>query len=1197
MFARFFIDRPIFAWVVSLVILLGGGVAYFSLPTELYPNITPPTVQVTASYPGANAQVVANTVAAPIEQQVNGVEKMLYMSSQSTNDGNYTLTVTFEIGTDVNLAQVLVQNRVALALPQLPPQVQLEGVNTKKSSPSVLLVINLISPDRRYDSVYMSNFATIQLKDELLRLDGVGDILMLGQRDYSMRLWLDPYKMATRGLTASDVISAIQSQNVQVAAGTVGQQPVPLGQPFQLTMSAQGRLDTERQFGDIILKTGAPSGSGGDSTTSSPGPSSPVVYVRDVARVELGAQNYDITNTGDGQPSTSMAVFLLPGANALAVGDAIKQRMKELKSRFPPGLEYDYYYDTTPFIQRSIEEVLNTLVIAVLLVGAVVLFFLQDWKAMILPMIDVPVSLVGTFAVMAALGFSLNNLTLFGLVLAIGIVVDDAIMVLENIERLIATGLDARTATIKAMDELTGPIVAITLVLSSVFLPSCFIPGLTGQFYRQFALTIAASVIISAVNAMTLTPSRAVSIFRSEEGRPDGGHPKKEALPWWIFGIVGGLLTVWLAPRLLASEFWRIQLPGPVAEFARIPQNEDARSLQKWLYRGVMFTPGLLVGLPVGWFLIGPVNAVLGWIFRTFNRLFDGITAAYGWTVAKLLRLSVIVLVLYVGLLGLTWWRVATAPTGFIPTQDQGYLVVNIQLPDSASVQRTDAVLAQIDQIARDIPGVAHTVGVSGESFVTTTNSPNLGTMFVGLKPFEQRTQAEYDAVIAAELQQQCSQEIDGALVNVFRAPPIQGLGNAGGFRLQTEQRGYVDLAELQTMTDQLVQGAHADPHYAVVFTLYRAYTPQLFVDIDRAKVQSLQVPIQDVFTTLQVYMGGYYVNQFNKFGRTWQVNIQADPESRTSADILKQLFVRSSPKQGQGQMVPLGTLLSAENSTGPLSVTRYNMYTSASVMGIPAPGVSSGTVVEEMTHLARQLDVPFEWTEMTFLQVKAGNIAFLIFSLGTVLVYFVLAAKYESWRLPLAVILVVPMCLLAAVTGMAIARMPVDIFVQIGFLVLVALACKNAILIVEFAHEQQLKGDELHQATQGAARIRFRPIIMTSVAFIGGVYPLVVATGAGAEMRQSLGTAVFSGMIGVALFGIFLTPVFFFVIMRWGSLQQASTVSVPQPAASTGDGAGTPRDLAQGVPAPNVSFRRAEDGSTANARAPTGQDGRDGAH
>jgi multidrug efflux pump len=1168
MFARFFIDRPIFAWVVSLVILLGGGVAYFALPTEPYPNITPPTVQVTASYPGANAVVVANTVAAPIEQQVNGVERMLYMSSQSTNDGNYTLTVTFEIGTDVNMAQVLVQNRVALAQPQLPSQVQLEGVNTKKTSPSILLVINILSPDRRYDPVYMSNFATIQLKDELLRINGVGDIQMPGERDYSMRLWLDPYKMATRGLTASDVISAIQSQNVQVAAGAVGQQPVPAGQPLQLTMSALGRLDTERQFGDIILKTGAGNGSPGDSTSSAGGPSAPVIYVRDVARVELGAQTYDQTATADGQPSTNMAVFLLPGANALEVADAIKQRMKELKPRFPPGLEYDFYYDTTPFIQRSVEEVVNTLVIAIVLVGAVVLFFLQDWKAMILPMIDVPVSLIGTFAVMAALGFSLNNLTLFGLVLAIGIVVDDAIMVLENIERLIATGLDARTATIKAMDELTGPIVAITLVLSSVFLPSCFVPGLTGQFYRQFALTIAASVIISAVNALTLTPSRAVSIFKTEEA----GHSKKEALPWWIFGVIGGFLTVSLLPRFLDGHFGVPAAPA-----------EDASSLYKRLYSVATFAPGLLIGLAAGWFLIRPVNALLGWFFRLFNRVFDGITAVYGWTVGKLLRVSVVVLLVYGGLLALTGWRVATAPTGFIPVQDQGYLLVNAQLPDSASVQRTDAVLSKIDALARAIPGVSHTVGFSGVSFLTTTNGSNLGTIFIGLKPFEERTAAEYDEVVAGKLQQQCNREIDGAIVSVFRAPPIQGLGNAGGFKLQTEQRGYMDLAELQTMTDELVARANTDPHYAGVFTLYRAYTPQLFVDIDRAKVQSLQVPMQDVFTTLQLYMGGYYVNQFNKFGRTWQVNIQAEPSARTSADILKQLFVRSSPRQGQGQMIPLGTLVRASDSTGPLAVMRYNMYTSAAVNGIPAPGVSSGTIVEKMTELARESDTAFEWTEMTFLQVKAGNIAFLIFGLGTVLVYLVLAAKYESWNLPLAVILVVPMCLLAAVTGMGIARLPVDIFVQIGFLVLVALACKNAILIVEFAHEQHQQGIGLHEATEGAARIRFRPIIMTSLAFIGGVYPLVVATGAGAEMRQSLGTAVFSGMIGVALFGIFLTPVFFFVLARLGGDKRADATVVPAAAASAVSADGTSRVASEGSP-PIESLNMAEDGRNIHA-------------
>jgi multidrug efflux pump len=1146
MLARFFIDRPIFAWVVSLVILLGGAVAYRFLPVELYPNITPPTVQVTASYPGANAKVVADVIAAPIEQQVNGVERMLYMSSQSTNDGNYTLTVTFEIGTDVNIAQVLVQNRVALALPQLPAQVQLQGVNTKKSSPDILLVVNLISPDGRYNNLYLSNFATIQLKDELARLKGVGDVLIFGERDYSIRLWLDPDKLATRSLTCADVVSAVQNQNVQVAAGAVGQQPVPKGQQLQLSLNALGRLETEKQFGNIVLKTGTPTQSG---------VATPVVHVRDVARVELGAQNYDQTTTADGLPSVGIAIFLLPGANALEVADSVKQRMKDLKGRFPPGLEYDILYDTTPFISQSVEEVINTLLIAVLLVALVVLFFLQDWKAMILPMIDVPVSLVGTFAVMAALGFSLNNLTLFGLVLAIGIVVDDAIMVLENIERLMATGLDARAATIKAMDELTGPIVAITLVLSSVFLPSCFIPGLTGQFYRQFALTIAASVIISAVNAMTLTPSRAVSIFRTE-----AGEAKKEALPWWLFGILGGFCTVWLAPRFLAGHLGLPEAPG-----------DEAGGLQKWLTWGITFAPGLVVGLAAGWFLIRPVNAVLGWVFRGFNRVFDRVTAAYGWFVGKLLRVSAVVAVLYAGLLFLTWWRVDSAPTGFIPTQDQGYLLVNVQLPDSASVQRTEAIMTRIEHIARAVPGVTHTVSVSGQSFLQGTNGSNFGSMFVILKPFEERRgRAEYDAVVAAKIQRQVVAEVEGALVGVFRAPPIHGLGNAGGFKLQTEQHGYVDLSDLQTQTDKLVQRANAEPLYAGVFTLYRAHTPQIFVDIDREKVQSLQVPMQDVFTTLQVYMGGLYVNQFNKFGRTWQVNIQAEARFRTSADVLKQLKVRSSPGPGQGpgQMVPLGTLVRADPSSGPVQVMRYNMYASAAVNGIPAPGVSSGTVVAEMNRLARELDVSFEWTEMTFLQVQAGNVALLIFALGTVLVYLVLAAKYESWRLPLAVILVVPLCLLAAVTGMAVASLPVDIFVQIGFLVLVGMACKNAILIVEFAQQERQEGKGLHEAAREAARIRFRPIIMTSFAFTLGVFPLVVASGAGAEMRQSLGTAVFAGMIGVTLFGIILTPAFFYVLMALGGRRRAEAAPVVVASAATaGDGEDKPRSRAEPLP------------------------------
>jgi multidrug efflux pump len=1158
MFARFFIDRPIFAWVLSLVIILIGGVAIIFLPIDLYPNITPPTITVTASYPGASANVVADTVAAPIEQQVNGVEGMMYMSSQSTNDGIYNLTVTFEIGADLNMAQVLVENRVTQALPLLPSQVQLQGVTTKKKSPSILLAVSLVSPDGRYDDLYMSNFATIQVRDELLRVKGVGDIVMFGQRDYSMRIWLDPNKLATRNLTAVDVVNAIQSQNIQVAAGQIGQEPVPPGQQLQLPMNALGRLETEQQFGDIIVKTGdvsatdqsgaataAGQGSTGQATSRSSQATmetvypvaTPVVRVRDVAKIELSALNYDIASRLDGQPSAGLGVFQLPGSNALGVADAVRQRMEELRNRFPPGLDYRIIYDTTPFIQQSVDEVYRTLIIAVLLVALVVLFFLQDWKAMILPMIDVPVSLVGTFAVMALLGFSLNNLTLFGLVLAIGIVVDDAIVVLENIERLIATGLDARTATLKAMEEITGPIVAITLVLSCVFLPSAFVPGLTGQFYRQFAVTIAVAMIISAINAMTLTPSRAVAIFRTEEGG-QGGELKKEALPWWIFAIAGGVATTWLGRTFFAE---RIMLAMP--------------NSSRWISYALLaacFIPGALAGGVIGWFIIGPVNAALGWCFRKFNDFFGWVTRLYGWTVSRLLRLSAIVLVVYGGLLFLTFWSLARAPTGFIPTQDQGYLLVNAQLPDSASVQRTREVMSQIDEIARQIPGIAHTVGVSGQSFLLGSNGSNLGSMFVVLDPFEQRrTRDRYDEAIALQLQRQCAEKVEDAIVSVFRAPPVRGLANAGGFQLQVEQRGFVDLNALQASTDQLVQKANTDPHFAGVFTLFRANTPQLFVDINRTKVESLQVPLHDLFTTMQVDMGGMYVNQFNRFGRTWWVAAEAAPEFRTSPGEVHELRVRNL----QGEMVPLGTVAQVQHVTGPILVMRYNMYASASVNGNTAPGVSSGEVINTMTKLADELGVPFEWTQLTYLQVQAGNVTLLIFALGTVLVYLVLAAKYESWRLPLAVILVVPLCILAAVTGMLIARLPVDIFVQIGLLVLVGLASKNAILIVEFARDLHAQGKDLHESAVQASLIRFRPIIMTSLAFIFGVLPLVIASGAGAEMRRSLGTAVFSGMIGVTLFGIFLTPVFFFVLLWLRERRQPPPRPASQfVAAATGD-------------------------------------------
>ncbi|HYT90902.1 MAG TPA: efflux RND transporter permease subunit [Gemmataceae bacterium] len=1165
MFARFFIDRPVFAWVLSIVITLIGAVAVFVLPVDQYPPITPPTVQVTTSYPGASAQVVADTIAAPIEQQVNGVERMLYMSSQSTNDGNYVLTVTFEVGTDLNIAQVLVQNRVALAMPKLPQQVQIQGVNTLKKSPNILLVVNFISPNGRFNDLYLSNYATIHVKDELLRLNGVGDITYLGQRDYSMRLWLDPDKLATRNLTAVDVVNALKNQNVQVAAGQIGQQPVPSGQQFQYPMNALGRLDTEEQFAEIILKTGQgniASGSGGSpsgvpngsAALSQGSPSTQVVRIRDVGRIELGAQGYDQIARFNGQPTVGLAIFQLPGSNALDVADAVKKRMKELKKSFPDGVDYRIGYDITPFIRQSVEEVFGTLRDAVLLVALVVLFFLQDWKAMILPMIDVPVSLVGTFAVMAVMGFSLNNLTLFGLVLAIGIVVDDAIMVLENIERLIATGLDARTATIKAMDELTGPIVAITLVLCAVFLPSVFIPGITGQFYRQFALTISVAVIISAVNALTLTPSRAVAIFKTEEAasriedrgsriedRKTAHPPQREALPWWIFGVAGGLLTVWLGSHLSILD-----------PRSSILEERETPVWLSWAATGAYFIPGLLVGGAVGWFVIRYVNAALAWVFRGFNRGFDRVTTWYGWTVGRLLRLSALVLLLYGGLLFLTVWSMVRAPKGFLPTQDQGYLLVNVQLPDSASVQRTQEVMEKLAKIARGdpqdrrrhpgIPGVHHTLSVAGQSFLLSTNGSNLGSMFVILDEFAQRRSHErYDAVIAQKLQRLAFEEIEDAVIGVFRAPPIRGLGNAGGFKMQTEQRGFVDLNELQASTDELVRAANATGRFAGVFTIFRANTPQIFLDIDRTKVESLDVPIQDVFTTLQVYMGGLYVNDFNKFGRTWQVQVQADAPFRTDADAIQQLKVRNK----QGQMVPLGTVTQAKEVGGPLMVMRYNMYTSAAVNGTPAPGVSSGEVIGVMDAVARKAGVPYEWTELTYLEILAGNIALLIFGLGTVLVYLVLAAKYESWRLPLAVILVVPMCLLSSITGMFTARLPVDIFVQIGFLVLVGMASKNAILIVEFARQLREEGKELEEATVEASRLRFRPIVMTSFAFIFGVIPLVLAEGAGAEMRQSLGTAVLSGMIGVTLFGVFLTPVFFHVLMRLGGRTQAGATPV----------------------------------------------------
>jgi multidrug efflux pump len=1137
MFSRFFIERPIFAWVVSIVIVLVGGVTAFRLPIAQYPDITPPTVQVAAIYPGANAQVVADSVAAPIEQQVNGVERMMYMSSQCTNDGAYTLTITFELGTDLNMAQVLVQNRVALAMPQLPSQVQVQGVTTKKKSPSILLAVNLISPQHSLDDLYLSNYATIQIKDELLRLPGVGDLSYLGQRDYSMRVWLDPQKMASRDLTAGEVVRAVQNQNIQVAAGQIGREPMAPGQQFQLTMSTLGRLVDPGQFANIIVKTGANVAAQGDT-------SSQVVRLRDVARVELGAQQYDQSCRLDGQPSVGLAVFQLPGSNALAVAGAVKNTMETLKKRFPKDLDYRIVYDTTPFINQSIHEVFKTLAEAVVLVALVVLFFLQDWRAMILPMIDVPVSLVGTFAVMAILGFSLNNLTLFAMVLAIGIVVDDAIVVLENVERQLSFGLDAKTATIKAMDEITGPIMAITLVLCSVFLPSVFMPGITGQFFRQFALVISSAMLISAINALTLTPSRAVAIFSGEQ-LDEHGHPRREALPWWIFAVVGGFLSAMLLHDLIAG--WLERLAGDATE-------QGTAEWISWVAIAIAAIPGAALGAVIGKMIIQPVNKGLSRLFGAFNRLFDRFTEFYGWTIARMLRVGFVVAVVYFGLLLLTGWSMNRAPKGFIPMQDQGYLLVNVQLPDSASVQRTKQVMAQIDRIALGdaggkgrIPGVAHTLSIAGQSFLLNANGSNFGSCFVTLDDFSQRhAAAEYDEAIAETLRKRFAAEIDGAAVQVFRAPPIQGLGTAGGFKLQVEQRGYSDLLALQRQCEQLVAEAGKDRRLVGLFSMFRAGTPQIFLDIDRSKCQLLGVNVNEVFNTLEVYMGGYFINLFNAFGRTWQVNMMAESRFRDRVADLQQLQVRNS----QGEMVPLGTLVKSESVGGPMLVIRYKGYTSAPVVGNPAPGTSSGEVVRIMESKADQAGLVYDWTEIVYMQLQEGSGAIGVFFIGSALVFLVLAAKYESWKLPLAVILVVPMCLLCAVEGMMLAALPIDIFVQIGFLVLVGLAAKNAILIVEFAAQLVAEGRPVFEATVEAARMRLRPIVMTSLAFILGVVPLMIGEGAGAEMRRALGTAVFAGMIGVTLFGVILTPAFFYLILRRaaGKSPAADVAKTPNP-------------------------------------------------
>ena len=1050
-FTHFFIDKPIFASVLSIVIIMVGGLALIGLPIAQYPEIAPPTVVVSATYPGANAQVVAETVATPIEQEVNGVEDMLYMSSQSTNSGSMALTITFRPGTNLDKAQVLVQNRVALAEPRLPQEVSRQGLSVKKRSPDLSLVVNLVSPDKRYDSVYLSNYALLQLKDTLARLPGVGDILVFGARDYSMRLWLNPEKIAARNLTAAEVIAAVREQNVQVAAGVVGQQPSREHTDFQYTISTTGRLSNAEQFAEIVIKKGK---------------DAQVTYLKDVARIELGAKDYNSGLLLDGEPTVGLAIFQLPGSNALETKKAVVDAMEKLKPRFPEGLDYLLVYDTVVFVQQSIDAVVKTLFEALLLVVLVVVIFLQNWRATIIPLLAVPVSLIGTFAVMAAMGLSLNTLSLFGLVLAIGIVVDDAIVVVENVERHIALGLSARDATRKAMDEVVGPIIATALVLVAVFVPTAFIVGVSGAFYKQFALTIAVSTVISAFNSLTLSPALCALLL-------DRAHGNKDS-------------------------------------FTRL------------------------------------FDYLFGWFFKGFNRFFDAFSDGYSRLVGRLIRMTVVVLVLYAGLNGLNILAFEKVPTGFIPQQDQGYLILYAQLPDAASLARTEDVVQQATRIMLETPGVKHVNAYAGFSILSGASQSNVATLFARLDGFEQRAgHADLHANAVIKSLEQRLAQVEGARIAVFAPPPIRGMSSVGGFKLQVQDRSNAGIAALQNTVNELIAQGNKQPGLAGLFTTFRAGVPQLFLDVDRTRTKSMDVPLKEVFDTLQIYLGSLYVNDFNSFGRTYQVVAQADSKFRMQPADIAELKTRNL----QGDMVPLGALMSVKDITGPDKITRYNMYPAAEINGSTLPGVSTSQALTVMNKLLGAELPPgfdFEWTELSLQQVLAGNVALLVFPLSVIFVFLALAAQYESWSLPFAVILIVPMCILSSLAGVWLRDMDNNIFTQVGFIVLVGLASKNAILIVEFAKRRQEAGLNRFDAAIEAARIRLRPILMTSFAFIMGVFPLVIAQGAGAESRQLLGTAVFSGMLGVTVFGLLLTPVFYVLAQalseRWNKSPTIST-------------------------------------------------------
>jgi multidrug efflux pump len=1117
--SHFFIDRPIFATVMSIVMVIIGLVSLLGLPIAQYPDIAPPVVQISAIYPGAAAKVVADTVAAPIEQEVNGVENMLYMLSKSTNDGQLYLDVTFKLGTNIDDAQVLTQNRVAIAEAKLPDEVKRQGVTTKKKSPSILLCVNLISPDDSRDVLYLSNYATIQVKDALARLNGVGDAQLLGARDYSMRVWLDPEKLASRDMTAGDVLKALREQNVQVAAGRIGQPPVPQGIEFQYPINTLGRLLEPEEFGQIVVKTGD---------------RGQVTRVDDVGRVELGAKNSDVNSYLDGKPAITLAVFQLPGSNALATAASVRAEMDRIKATFPDGVDYRIVYDTTVFVDESIHEVYKTLFEAFILVFIVVLVFLQNWQATIVPMIAVPVSLIGTFGMMAALGFSLNNLSLLGLVLAIGIVVDDAIVVVENVESWLAKGLSPRDAARKAMDEITGPVIAITLVLISVFVPTAFIAGISGQFYKQFALTIAAATAISALNALTLSPALAALILKPH-AHGDVHGEAREALPRPAIVILLALLAYWQLGALFGGG------GGHGAEAAH-----HAGPLATWGPRAM-----LVLGGVAGWLLAGSINGLLNRFFAAFNRVFDRGSAAYGRGVGFLLRATTVVLVVYVGLLVLTGVGFSSVPAGFIPDQDKGYLVVNAQLPDGASLERTEEVMRRVTELAQSTPGVQHVIGLPGYSVLTSNNISNVGGGFIILAPFEERLEhGQTGPSVLAEVRRRFATIIDAQVV-AFGAPPVEGLGTTGGFKVQVQDRADAGFPALEDAVANVAQKGNAQPGLVGLFSSFRAKQPQLYLQVDRTKAKALGVPLSDVFETLQIYLGSAYANDFTRFGRNWQVNLQADSSFRIRPEDVGKLKVRNAA----GDMIPLATLLTVEDSVGPAIVNRYNMFTAAEINGNPAPGTSSGQATALMEEIAKQELPPgmgYQWTELTLQQILAGNTAPFVFALGSLFVFLVLSAQYESWSLPLSIILIVPMCLLSAIGGIWLAGGDNNIFTQIGFVVLIGLAAKNAILIVEFAKAREDEGADRTTAALDACRLRLRPILMTSFAFGLGVLPLITGAGAGAEMRNPLGVAVFSGMMGVTAFGLLLTPVFYVVIRGLSARGAPAKAAVPTPAEHT---------------------------------------------